>query len=310
MSLLCMTRVWAEADAKGSELLMMLALADFAHDDGTKAFPSVPTLAAKSRMSKRSVQRILRVLEDRGLITCTGTTKNGTNVYHVLPPVEEVGGCKDDTHSGGAKLSPGGDARVTGGGDAGVTGGVTHVSPNPSMNRQDEPSGEEQQQHAGASGTSADEPGTLTEEETAVRSQLLGLGVFPVAADRLLREHGLAWLGRVIGAARWLRTQGGQPGNLGSVVVSMADRETPLPAVPSPGVQAARHVGRVPEAARAVVAVAEAASGPPASDDVVAASMAEAERLMEEGTRKRAEARARALNEKRAGRRGPDASAA
>lgn len=131
MSIACTSRVWENADAKGSELLLLLALADHAHDDGSEAFPSVATLAAKTRLSERSVQRLLRTLEERGEIVNTGQRPSGTNVYRVLA----------GQGRGGDILSPRGDARVTGGGDARVTGGVTPVSPEPSLNRPPEPSG-------------------------------------------------------------------------------------------------------------------------------------------------------------------------
>ncbi|MFC9424013.1 helix-turn-helix domain-containing protein, partial [Bacillus velezensis] len=50
----------------GGELLLALALADNAHDDGTRIFPSVGTLAVKSRQSERSVQYQLRKMERIG----------------------------------------------------------------------------------------------------------------------------------------------------------------------------------------------------------------------------------------------------
>lgn len=52
-----------------SEKLLLLALADYADDHGGHIFPSVDTLAVKSCMSRRTVQRRLRDLEDRGLIS-------------------------------------------------------------------------------------------------------------------------------------------------------------------------------------------------------------------------------------------------
>lgn len=40
----------------GGEMLLALALANHAHDDGTHIFPSIAHLAAKTRQSERSVQ--------------------------------------------------------------------------------------------------------------------------------------------------------------------------------------------------------------------------------------------------------------
>ena len=67
MSIKLMTEVWEHADAKGSELLLLLAIADFANDDG-HAFPAMETLARKTRLSKRNVQYLVCKLEDTGLL--------------------------------------------------------------------------------------------------------------------------------------------------------------------------------------------------------------------------------------------------
>ena len=57
MSLRVMNWVWEHSTAKGSELLLLLDIADAADDQGRNAFPSISTLAAKTRMSRRTVQR-------------------------------------------------------------------------------------------------------------------------------------------------------------------------------------------------------------------------------------------------------------
>jgi hypothetical protein len=69
MSVRVMSRVWdyAPEDIGGSELLVLLALADFAGDDGI-CWPSVKTIARKSRISERQVKRILHRLADLHLI--------------------------------------------------------------------------------------------------------------------------------------------------------------------------------------------------------------------------------------------------
>jgi len=60
-----MTEVWANSSAKGSALLVLLAVADFSSDDG-RAYPSIATLAAKSRMSARNVRYVLDNLVEIG----------------------------------------------------------------------------------------------------------------------------------------------------------------------------------------------------------------------------------------------------
>lgn len=64
--------------------LVLLALAEFAHDDGGRAFPSVATLAERTRLSERAVQNSLKALQDTNAIIKTGKTPGGTNVYRVL----------------------------------------------------------------------------------------------------------------------------------------------------------------------------------------------------------------------------------
>jgi hypothetical protein len=55
------------------DLLVLLVLADHAHDDGTRAFPSVETIARKARLSRRGAQLALRRLERVGAIKETAS---------------------------------------------------------------------------------------------------------------------------------------------------------------------------------------------------------------------------------------------
>jgi DNA-binding MarR family transcriptional regulator len=60
-------QVW-ELDLPNKLQSVLLALADNAHDDGTNCYPGVDYLAWKTGYDRRSVQRLLRQLEERGLI--------------------------------------------------------------------------------------------------------------------------------------------------------------------------------------------------------------------------------------------------
>lgn len=75
MSIYCLTRVWRDSQHKGGTLLVLLAIADYADDDGM-AFPSIKTLAEKARMSQRNVQYALRVLTESGELRI-GPPENG-----------------------------------------------------------------------------------------------------------------------------------------------------------------------------------------------------------------------------------------
>jgi hypothetical protein len=62
-----MGQVW-KLDLPVPEKFVLLALADHAHDDGTRCFPGVAYLAWKTGYSERQVQRMLRHLERRSVI--------------------------------------------------------------------------------------------------------------------------------------------------------------------------------------------------------------------------------------------------
>jgi hypothetical protein len=61
MSIHLLDHVWATSRHKGSQLLLLLALADYAADDGL-AFPSIATLAHKTRLKERNVHYLVKSL--------------------------------------------------------------------------------------------------------------------------------------------------------------------------------------------------------------------------------------------------------
>lgn len=68
MSIKMMNKVWQDAALSGSELLMLLALADFSDDNGSNIFPSVKTLAQKTRLSVKQSRNIIHNLLERRII--------------------------------------------------------------------------------------------------------------------------------------------------------------------------------------------------------------------------------------------------
>lgn len=66
MSIKVMTQVWDHYPDGGSELLLALALADHAHDDGGSIYPAVSAMALKIRQSERNVQYLLGKMRKRG----------------------------------------------------------------------------------------------------------------------------------------------------------------------------------------------------------------------------------------------------
>lgn len=80
-----MSLVWDASKAEGGALLLMLAIADHCHDDGTGAWPAIASLAQKTRQSDRHVQRLLLQLEASGeLKIIKGGGRSNTNEYHII----------------------------------------------------------------------------------------------------------------------------------------------------------------------------------------------------------------------------------
>lgn len=84
MSVDVMTWVFKFSETKLGARLVLLALADYAHDDGSKAFPSVAEIAKKARLSERQVKRCLKNLEEEGHISVDGLSPYGTQMYSIL----------------------------------------------------------------------------------------------------------------------------------------------------------------------------------------------------------------------------------
>lgn len=66
MSVEVMTAVFKRYPNGGGEMILALALADHAHEDGTHIFPKIKGLSEKTRQSERSVQYQLRRMEEAG----------------------------------------------------------------------------------------------------------------------------------------------------------------------------------------------------------------------------------------------------
>lgn len=80
MSIKVMTAVFERYPNGGGEMLLALALADHASDDGTKVFPSVEALAEKTRQSVRSVQYQLRGMQTSGWLILVSSGNGGRSM--------------------------------------------------------------------------------------------------------------------------------------------------------------------------------------------------------------------------------------
>lgn len=123
VSLSATSQVWAHSRQESGNLLVLLALADYADDEGF-CFPSVPSLAGRARITVRHCQRILAGLVASGELVKleTGGGAKSTR-YRVIfrgpPPDARVTPDADVTPDTGTTPTP----------DAGVGGGVTPMSP-------------------------------------------------------------------------------------------------------------------------------------------------------------------------------------
>lgn len=77
MSILVMARVWQDYPGSGgSELLALLALADWSDDDG-QCWPSMGAIAEKTRLSRSQAQRIVHGLIADGFVLVVGNEAGG-----------------------------------------------------------------------------------------------------------------------------------------------------------------------------------------------------------------------------------------
>lgn len=128
-----------EMDLPPSEKVTALALADHAHDDGTEARPGNASLAMKTSLSERQVQRVVKSLVAKGVLAIQRPATNTKPVVYCFP-----------TAARGDKMSPqevrrgdtegalGVTSRASGG-DIRVTQTVIEPSDEPSLSLVEEP---------------------------------------------------------------------------------------------------------------------------------------------------------------------------
>lgn len=168
----------------GGEMLLALALADHAHDDGTHIFPSIARLAEKTRQSERSVQYQLRRMEQSGWLVLVnagiGGRRSGfgeggrTRQYRINP--EWMKGADIAPFAKGAKQASEGCKTTQERVQNSVEKGATAIAPEPraTKSNQEQPSHRECEREA--------DPLALTAEQ--VDRELAGFGNTPTAVDR------------------------------------------------------------------------------------------------------------------------------
>lgn len=81
MSIKVMNAVFDRYPNGGGEMLLALALADHASDDGSRVYPSIKGLAEKTRQSERSVQYQLRRMQDAGWLILVNAGNGGRRMH-------------------------------------------------------------------------------------------------------------------------------------------------------------------------------------------------------------------------------------
>jgi Helix-turn-helix domain len=129
--------VWERSRSRGPARLVLLAIADNAHDDGAQAWPSMMTLVRKTGLAERTVQGALNTLQELGeLEVAHNAGPRHCNLYRVLMTTPAPDAPPQEMH-------PAGDAGVqemhpTPAGDAPPPPQEMHPEPSiePSRNRQ------------------------------------------------------------------------------------------------------------------------------------------------------------------------------
>ena len=76
MSVRVLSEVWDGYPGGGSELLALLALADWSDDEG-RCFPSMASIGRKTRLSEKQARRVVHSLEEAGFLRVTGGQSGG-----------------------------------------------------------------------------------------------------------------------------------------------------------------------------------------------------------------------------------------
>ena len=94
MSIKLMTAAWDREDLSSTQKLVLLALADWANDEGL-CWPSIERVAKKSSLKKRAVQLAIRSLEEMQFIRRDEVIGKG-NRYWIQIPVQQMHPCTKD----------------------------------------------------------------------------------------------------------------------------------------------------------------------------------------------------------------------
>jgi len=108
MSFKVTSEVWELDGVPSQQRIVLLAMAEHAHDDGEHAYPSRARLAARCGCDERTVQRAIQWLIGKGLLQlCQAATQHKPNSYRVCPRGDSLPGGR---HAVSPAESPPGEA--------------------------------------------------------------------------------------------------------------------------------------------------------------------------------------------------------
>jgi hypothetical protein len=127
MSIRAIQAVWDRTTAGGSLRLLLLALADFADEDGY-SWPSRATLAERTGRTERQVRRLITIAIAAGELQADRAGGHTTSRYLITPGGAPIGGRTSTSPQGGRRRPPREDTRDR--------PGRTPTSPEPSESPQ------------------------------------------------------------------------------------------------------------------------------------------------------------------------------
>ena len=177
MSIRVMERVWRFGPSHPAERLVLLCLADKAADDGRNAFPSMATIAERTALSQRTVERTIDRLVAAGYLLrerryMANGRRNRSNLYTIVlgrlePNTVTMTGSNTVTMTGSNTVTMTGSNTVT------MTPYPSYIDPSNSDPSHSDP--------AAAAGEGTTAAGAAAAAAAASDMQLL------------LRRHGIGW---------------------------------------------------------------------------------------------------------------------
>lgn len=230
MSLKIMAAVWEDQDTRGSERLVLLALADQANDQGY-CWPSLETIAIKCNLKRRYVIDLVKALTEKGKIEREQRSENGlhTSTMYRVVVRRDTPRSEEERTTVVRNSSPPSEADLTTGSEAERTRVVRPASLKPSFNRQLEPSNKTSSRAAEPAADDLDAHETELSRMQALYERLTGYPSTPADEKAIEESIRLGVIERDIAAAIAWRTENGKlsygaKSLLGTVRVEVAKR--------------------------------------------------------------------------------------